>query len=233
MSRFAKAALAACMLPLAAACNQYGDAGTGLGPAIAQVRVVNVAPSVSSVNLLLNGATLSANVGFPNASTFEDVVALQQHVVAVTNGGGATLGQVSLSPSRNAHYSLVVHGIAGSLNVSLLDDKHIAAPAGAAHVRFVHMVPLLDRLDMYLGQAADNVTGLTPIHSDLSFEFLTGYYQIPAGTYHFLATNHNTGDIRVNGGSRTFASTEVYTIYLIEAPGGGMPYSILVVKDNL
>ncbi len=228
MSRLVLGAVALCLSLILAGCDQYGTEPA----AEAHLRLVNVSPDAPELLLELDGEALSAPTPYAQVSEYATVAANQQLALVVRTTGGTVVGQVPLVLRGGTDYSIVAYRSLSQLRVNPLQDFTRPAPSGESQIRMLHTANSLGSVDLYVTNGGvDDISAVAPTVQDLEFEHITNYLPFSSGARRLHITDEGTKDIVHDSGALTFGSTGVYTIYIIESPGGGEPYSVFVVVD--
>ncbi len=228
MSRLVLGAVALCLSFTLTGCDQYGTEPSGE----ALVRLVNVSPDAPALVLELDGEPLTNLTTFPQASAYATVESNRQLVMTVRTAGGTVLGQVPILLRSGTDYSIVAYRSLSDLRLTPLQDQTRAAPNGEAQIRTLHTANSLGAVDLYVtAGGVDDISDVAPTVQDLAFEHITNYLPFSSGSRRLRITDEGTKDLIHDSGALNFSSTGVYTVYIIESPGGGEPYSMFVVLD--
>jgi hypothetical protein len=190
-----------------------GGATIELTPATAEVRVAHLSPDAPNVDVWVDGAPVAAlsNVPYEAVSSYLDLPARTVNVKAFVTGTTTNAvidADLTLNPGTG--YTVAATGLVGSsdlLPIVLVDDRN-PAPAGNAHVRFVHASPDAPAVDVV-------VAGGSTLFSSVTFRESAGYALVPAGTY----------DLEVRLSSNDALALAVPNVML----GSGANYSIFAI----
>lgn len=156
------------------------------GPASAQVRVVQGAADIGSVDTLVNGvkAQMPANpLGTP---TYFAVSGARVHFEVVSAGttGPAILDANYLVADKSYSTLMVVgeEANASLTSIALVDD-HSAPATGQIKVRAVHGSGTVGPVDFYMNNVGSAFPA-TPTISNLTFKSASAYLQLKAANFH-------------------------------------------------
>jgi len=209
--------------------------GTKSSPTYGDFMVVNASPGFGPVDIYVDGNKFNtAAITYPLNSGYGTLES-GQHNMKVTNTGSTTaVFEGSLNTLGDIHQSLYIYGLPTSLNVFAVADNTFAPSSGKALVRFFHLGPG--------GQTVDvgTLTGatFTPLFNARSFETSTTaasnsiFSAMDVGTYVF--------DIRASGTAISLFSDDItlegnkfYTIFLRGIMGSAAtPFGLEVIKHN-
>jgi hypothetical protein len=127
-------------------------------------------------------------------------------------------------------YTVIPTGV-GGYHAMFLEDDRTPPPAGQFRFRFVGAAAGAPAFDVYIASPNDNLEQLTAVLSNVTFEDVTGFLNKNIGNYEVVLTFAGTKEVFLNTGLLTFFDGQVRTILLVDAPGGGAPYSLLFLQD--
>ncbi len=148
----------------------------------ARLRAVHAVPDFGAVDIYVNGGKVLSDVTFFTVSPYLEVPAGYYKVQVIP--AGENLAHPSLFVINRTYklkagrdYTVVARGSVASKNVGsrlLQDDNRAPAPANA-RVRVAHFSPDAPAVDIF-------INGARAIEN-LSFRRVTGYLEVPAGSY--------------------------------------------------
>jgi len=222
-ARLAALALAAVVL---SGCQ--GITGSQQG---AQVRVIDASPDAPHLDIYQNSpsqpdATGLYNIGFGTVSSYISVPTGAYTHSAFNAGTQQQLAQVRGTFSTGGQYTILAGNIAASLQMTVLRDQSIPAPAGQTALRFLGQATRSGPVDIYLLPPGFSLAGAAPFAAGVSFGSNTGYIDAPSGTYSIVAFPAGlapTAAVPTYTGSQvTYPATSVRTILLLDQPPAGL-----------
>jgi hypothetical protein len=213
---------------LTAAC---GD-GTGVNGE-GRLRLVHLSPDTGPVDIVLDGDTVARGLAYGTASEYLDASA-EGHTLQVSAAGTTnTLLDEDVNVADATDYTVMVADTAASLKLIVLTDDNSPPPAGKIKVRAVHASPHAGHVDVYVTTPEDVLTGATPALTDVQFGQFSPYLDADEGTYRVRVTpKGRTDSLLIDSGDLSLQSGQVRTVIAVDAPGGGEPFSILMLSDR-
>lgn len=144
----------------------------------------------------------------PSASTTGDFLASQEHSVYLTDSG--------------AGYT-----------ATILTDQDTAPPAGNISARFLQQAIATGAVDVYFVPSGDTLSDARPVLSNLTVGSITGYINIPAGTYSVVITPTGVATASYTGTSLQFTAGQVRTVLIMDAQLTTNPPVNVVIGDDL
>lgn len=209
------------------------DAGTGvqIPEGQAGLRVVNASPDAQALQVLIGTRSYSM-AGFPSVTTYGDAPTGVRQLQVRTTLAATPLLTSTVGLQVDAKYTFVVLGRVESLQGIMLTDDAGVPGAGTARLRLMNAAQTAGTIDLYLTAPAGNIEAATPSLTNLTFRQGSAYLDAAAGTYRLRATTSGTKNVIMDVPSFTVAAGQVRTAVVVEAPGGGAPYSVLLLQDN-
>lgn len=211
------------------ACNKKTN------PTYGEFMVVNASPGFGPVDIYVdNNKFNTAALAYPLHTEYGTLES-GQHTMKVTATGSTTsIFEGNLNTLGDINQSLFIYGLPTSLNVFAVPDNTFSPSTGKALIRFFHLSPGGQTVDVGTISAAT----FTPLYTSRSFETSTSavnnslYNAIDVGTYSF--------DIRVSGSGISLFKDDIvleggkfYTIFLKGISGDPVtPLGLQVIKHN-
>ncbi len=222
-------AVATC-LTLAACGKGSGSGGSS------SIRAINLSDDLASADVYLSGTQKLFSSLTPGALSSYASVSANTYTLNVNSAGNsAALFTGSYTLSGGAHYTAVVWGPQASLHVTTLpeDDDTTQIGAGNTRVRMFNATSTTGTLDVYLTTPGADLTVSTPTQGALTSGSLSGFREIPAGTYELRVTGKgNPADVRLDIPSVTFTAAQYETIVLTAGSGGALVNGTMVVEKG-
>ena len=197
----------------------------------ARVRVFNAVTSSSSIDFLVDGQVVAANVAFGAPSGYS-ALSLGSHrlqVRSTTTGTG--LLDFTRDFTADGSFSLIpAPGLSQFGALFLSDDP--TPVAGQGRVRVVHVAAAPGPVSVYVTEPAADLSSATPAIPALDFGAASAYVNVAAGTYRVRVTRvGDPGDVLLDSGGLTVGSGTVRSLMLTDSPGGGLPTTMSIVSD--
>lgn len=158
----------------------------------AQLRFVHASPDTVPLDILVDGKTITANLGFGStfpASGYQSVNAGTRRVQERDTGTTDDEINSTISFGSGKNYTLIASGLNASIAAVLLTDDSSAPASGKVKVRVAHLAPdLTDRLDFYVVPAGTVITGTTATVPGLSYTQASSYQTLDAGNIELIVT---------------------------------------------
>jgi len=204
------ALVALSLLPSAAQAGRASDAP-------ARLRAIHAVPDFGAVDIYVNGNKALSDVTFFTVSPYLEVPAGRYKVQVIPAGESLSNPSLfvinrsyNLKPGRD--YTLVARGsvASGRVGPTLLRDDNREPAVGSARLRAAHFSPDAPAVDIF-------INGEKAIEH-LSFRRVTGYLEVPAGTYEVGIAP--TGGDPIFTTSLTVEAGKVYTAWASGLLGG-------------
>lgn len=196
------AGLLACLLAVAPARLVSGQSNAG------QVRVVQMAPNVPAVDVLIDDQRIVPALPYRAASGYAAVPGGTHTLQLTPSGGTEALLSLALRLSAGQEQTVVVLGRTPDLAALVLDDDNQAPPAGKAAVRFVHAGADVPAVDIAVAGS-----GGPPLFSDVAFRGVAGPVDVDAGTYDLELRAAGTRTVLLTLPSVTLEAGTVVSIF--------------------
>src|SRR5262249_47445946 len=154
------------------------------------LRVFQGAAGVPHVNILIDGNTVSQNIGYGNDTGYLSVNSGSRHLQAVPVSGGAPFFYQIVSLTANGHQTLLFNWTSSSIHLLTLNDGGTTSTTGEGYVRVVNASNAMGVTDIYILPAGSTLT--TPTAANLGFDGDTDYQLTPAGDYEVFFTAPTT-----------------------------------------
>jgi hypothetical protein len=220
---------------------------TSCGSSSAKLRIVQAIPDVTqqqALDIYLDGNKTATAVAFGSVTPstgYSSVSSGSRHLQVFLTGqttGPYFDGTISLA--SGSQYTLVLTGFTTSNNVAapLFTDTNTPAPtSGNVSIRVIHASPTWNYsfyptgMDVYVVAPNTNIVGVPPTVSALGYEHASNYVSAAAGTYAVIATPPGLPAEIIVLPNYAFNSTDIRTVVFLDAQGGGLGSTPLVLND--
>jgi hypothetical protein len=198
---------------------------------LAAVRVVHGSPDAPPVDVLVDGQVVLSNVGYPDDSSYLAVPAGARNLKVRVAGGPDVVIDATPTLEANHDYTVIASGFAASIQAWVLVDDNTPPMSGNTKVRLVHNAPSAGSVDIYVTAPGADLATATPVLTAVPFAAASPYLEVGAGTYQVRICPAATKIVAIDSGSLTLASGQIRTAIALDAPGGGSPFSAVVLSD--
>jgi hypothetical protein len=226
--RFAQLALVMAAALAAAAC----DDDTAAPASEARVRVVHASPDAPNVDVVVDGATVLSNVPFGAASVYLPVDAGNRQFQVRPAGSSTAVIDANQDLDDGNDYTIIASGLVANISALALRDDNAVPAAGQVRLRVVHGAPSAPAVDVYVTAPGADLDAATPTLTSVPFGAASDYLEVPAGNYQVRVTVAGTRTVAIDTGTLSLAAGEVRTAIALDAPGGGPPFSVLLLADR-
>jgi hypothetical protein len=210
-----------------------GNGGSGGGSS--NIRAINLTDNLASLDLYVGGTKQFTGLNTGALAPFASLDANSYTVNVNSTGNSAALFTGTYTLSKDAHYTAVVWGPQTSLHVTALpeDDDTTLIGTGNTRVRMFNATTTTGTLDVYLTAPGADLTASTPTQGLLTAGSLSGFQEIPAGTYELRVTGKgNPSDLRLDIPSVTVNAAQYETIVLTAGSGGALVNGTMIVEQG-
>jgi hypothetical protein len=76
-----------------------------------------------------------------------------------------------------------------------------------------------------------DISTVSPTVSNLAFKSATDYLSVAAGSYEVFVTPTGTKTVAIDTGAINLTAGQIRTAVALDAPGGGVPLSVILLDD--
>ncbi|MBK1615848.1 hypothetical protein CKO44_20555 [Rubrivivax gelatinosus] len=233
LSTIAKRGLA---LLFAASALTLTACGGGGGGGSAQLRVLNAASDVESIDVDIDDTTTFSAVASDTLSGAYTKIDADSYTIKVrATGSTATLATGTYSLSKSKHYTGVVWGRSGALKfVTLPEDSDTDdIDDGYGKLRVYNATTDAGSLDVYLTQDDTDLADSTATASSVSASSLGSYKDVGVGTYRLRVTSAgDPDDVRLDVSGITINQYEYSTLIITAGTGGVLVNGAVLVQQG-
>lgn len=189
-------------------------------PTSTQVRVVDASPDAPGLDVYAGTGALAYNLGFGTVTSYVGLDPGTYTITTDTAGSKQVLTSAKATLATASQYTILVGNLSSDLQALVLKDQAQAAPSGQIGLRFLDEATRVSAVDVYLVPAGAKLTAITPVLTNISFPYNSGYVNVPSGTYTLVLVP--TGTILTSATVATYSGTQV------SYPGGSATTVILI-----
>jgi hypothetical protein len=215
-----------------AACKVGGGGGSGGGQTT--VRALNLTSDIQSADLYIGGNKQFSSLATGVLANYVTLDANSYAINVASAGNSTALFTSSYSLAKDQHYTAVVWGPQSSLHVSTLPEDEDSAniASGNTRVRMFNATTETGALDVYLTASGADLSATTPTQT-VSGGQLSGYHEIPAGTYELRVTGvGNSADIRLDIPAITLGASQFASLVFTAGSGGVLVNGTQIVQQG-
>jgi hypothetical protein len=202
--------------------------GIALGNAC--VIVVQASPEAGAVDLYVDGQLALASLTYGTLNDFVPVTAGERQLQIVPSGAAVADAVIDTTVflEDGIAYEVAAVGAADEIAAEVYPVSTTPLPEATARVRVVHASPDAPAVDLA-------VTGGNVLLDNVAYRDISGYVEIPAGTYELEARVAATSDLALPLPGTLLAPNIVHTIYVLglveDASLGAMIVPVLISPD--
>jgi Domain of unknown function (DUF4397) len=212
-----------------------GTGGAVEPSSVAALRVYNASPDSPPVDIFLRGGQVTQGLAYGFGRLYVLVNAGPGTIEVQNTNTADVLLDYDANLAQATPYTFAITGFTNSLQPVFLADDTTAAPQNNFKVRLIHLAPQGPPMDLYITDAAGDLTTATPVMTAIAYTKASTYVTAPIGNKRLQLTEAGTKTVLRDVGTFTFTSGQGVTLFLIGAAGstgGGAPYSSQLVADH-
>jgi hypothetical protein len=209
-----------------------GGGGEG-GSGKAKLRMLNLSPDYTSLDLYLDDDLQLSAVAFEAITAYDEVTADSYELRVKRAGISSTLSSFDDTLGQGSSTTYVAYGATGGFGVIPLDDDRDEPDKDKTSVEIVDAAVDAGSLDVYLTDDSSSLDDASPDFSGVGAGTMTGQLEFDSGTYRLrVVAAGSKSDIRLDVSGVTLASKENLSIVLSNTPGGALVNGILVPQQG-
>jgi hypothetical protein len=229
-SRLSVGLLSLSMLVGSTGCGVFGGGSGGT----AQLRVMQAAPNVPSVDILIDSAVVVSSLAYGANTGYLSVTSGSRHLQVVPSGSTTPIVDETVSVANSGQVTVIVQGASPNIVGLVLTDNTTAAATGTAQLRVVNASPIMGAADIYAVAAGNPLVAGSPTVAALGVGQVAGYQVLtfPLSTtttqvYSIYFTTPGTTLVLVGTGPISFTSGQNSTLVALNREGGGSTFTLL------
>jgi hypothetical protein len=223
------------------ACALIALAASGLGlvgcqvvassPQYTQVRFIDATPDVPTpggLDVYQNTTVALYDIGFGTVSSYIAIPAGTYNYSVDVAGARMQLANIMNNFVIGDQYTILIGYPAASMQMMIVRDQTIPAPANRFAIRFFHQSTRNAPVDIYLIPAGSKITDVAPLQIGVKFGNLATYVDVPSGAYTLVvlptgAVPGGTTAPLYTGSQVTYPATSARTVVFIDDQPPGAP----------
>lgn len=206
--------------------NNTGNAGDSV------VRLLNVSPDSSAVDLLIRGRTVAEAVGYLEDADYHEINAGSSTFVVRDSGSFNTIEDSSRSFTRQKQYTIFVFGPFGERKATVVEDNNTEPRQGRVRIRFVNSLSVTSGVDVYIVRPEVDIGSAEPAYRNVSKEKITDYLESEEGRFVMRITNKDDLNIIAESDILELDGDQVRTYALVDSIRGNGGLDIAVFRDR-
>jgi hypothetical protein len=210
---------------LSAGCGGGGSGGT-------QFRLMNAVPDVPNLDVLVNGTSVTTNLGYGTSTAYEAVKSGSQQVEIEQSGSANPLLTQAVTFASGADTTIIASNFSSSVNYLVLADDNSAPASGDFKLRLVNSSPTLGTADIYVVAPGTSIFTVSPTVGNVALNGVVNYESLAAGSYEIMVTVAGQKFVEIDSGTQTFSSGQVRTFVGLNNPAGGFSgFTFAILHD--
>jgi hypothetical protein len=212
---------------------------SGGGSKRAQVRLLNVSPGYTSLDLYANGGDDDtdqqriAAVAYDSVSSYSELESGSYDIKFKRAGVTSTLQTISNQQlADETHTTFIAFGSTGHFSALAVNDDGTAPDSGLVKVQLLNAAEA-GTVDVYLTESSVSLDDATPVFSAVTAGGTGAATSIDSGDYRLRVTGaSDSDDIRLDVPSITLDSKQVVTLILTATQGGVLVDVVLLPQQG-
>jgi hypothetical protein len=190
------------------------------------IRLLHASPNTPTVDVYANDNLVARNLSYKEFTEYFPVPAGSYRISAFPTGQKSN-PVLSANISVPAGAILTVAGVGSAPNLSVLtiSDRMMPIPPGKTYVKFVHLSPNAQSVDVTLPNGAR-------VFSDVEFKEVTNYTAVDPGKYTLQARAAGMNQVLLNVPNINIKPRRFYTIYAVGLTGENPTLQMLIALDG-
>jgi len=201
--------------------------GSSSGNSTGQVRFLQASPNVPLVNVLVDGKSVSANLGYGHNTGYVSMKSGSRRVEFMPASGGAAVLDQTIAVGSSSNQTLVATGSSSSATGIVLADGGTTATTGDGYVRVVNAASNMGIADVYIVAAGISIVGTKPAASGLGLNQSSSYQLVVAGNFDVFFTTPGTTNVILSTGPLSLTASTNETLVAYDDASGGSTYQVL------
>jgi hypothetical protein len=197
----------------------------------ARIRVVHASPDAPNVDVLVDGKSVLTDVPYGKASDYLAVKAGARQIEVRATGTSQDVINAKPDFASKKDYTILAEDFLVNITPGVLTDNNAAPDSGKVKVRVVHGSPSAGPVDIYVTAPGGDISTVSPTVSNLAFKSATDYLSVAAGSYEVFVTPTGTKTVAIDTGAINLTAGQIRTAVALDAPGGGVPLSVILLDD--
>ncbi len=200
-------------------------------PGLVQVRFLQASPDAPSMTIQFEGSDVLQNFSYQSDSGYLQQGAGTPEIKVLNSANSDVLLILDPTLVDGQEYTIILADFLPNLEALFLTDNNTPPASGNYKLRFIHVAPSAPDVDLYVTAPGANLNTLQPDVADVEFTGGTDYLQFSGGNYQITLTPTGTKTVLKSVGTITIPAGSIRTAVLLDAPGGGPPFTIKVMAD--
>ena len=197
---------------------------TACGSSNANVRLLNAILSQNSLDLLVDGKTVSSGIAYGSGSSYVSMGSGSHHIQAEATGTTTIVADFWTQNLGSNSFSTAASTNNGP---AFFTDDHTAPSSGNVKIRAINASSLLSSgTDVFVVTSGNGISG-SPTFSSLAYPSASSYTSVAAGSYQAIFTLPMQTFAEFVTSGQSFSSGQNRTIVIMDGQGGGFTSTVL------
>ena len=198
------------------------------------VRVIDASYNAPAIDVTVGGTPIAANIAGPTITNYAFLPAPETTTAYIyPTGTKKATATVATTLQASTEHSIYITDSGAGYSATLLTDQIATPPAGDIAFRFLQQAQTTGPVDIYLVPGGSDLTGTKPLLTDQIANSITGYLDVPAGTYTLVVTPTGTTKTKFTSASLDLSAGAVRTVLIMDAQLTSNPPVTVVIGDDL
>jgi len=190
----------------------------------AEIRFIDASYNAGGIDIYEGTSAIIYNMGFTQVSSYVPISPGSYRFSAHSAGSSQVLVSTTGSVSTDKQYTVMISNVAASLQETVFTDQSQAAPGGQIAVRVINEATQSGPYDVYMVPSGTPLIDVTPVLTDVVFNTITGYIDVPTGSYSVVIVP--AGTVLTTTTVATYTSS-------VTAYTGGSAHSFIILDQQI
>ena len=200
---------------------------------VARIRVFNASPDIGGVDVTLNDEVEMDNLTFGEGTGYSSVLSGVVMFLVKKAGGGGVLVDEGRAAEARKFFTYVIFGFSHNLGTELFLDDLELDKFDKAELRVINLSPTIGPVDVFVSPPGGDIGTLSPDIAGLGLAEASTNLRVPLSTEQRIrVTPADSKTVLVDSGTVSFNLGQIRTVVILDAPGGGAPFSLVFLADK-
>lgn len=209
-----------------------GCDGGGSGTDEARVRYFHASPNASALDAFVDSLLVGSSITYSTGTGYLGMDEGARNLRVVASGTSTELINTPITLDDDTDYTVVIGNYLAGIEPIVIVDDNGHPDIRNFRIRAINTSPSSGPIDVYILRQDVSLAGQSPTFTNLSYSGVSAYEQIDTNEYVVWITASGTQQVLATTSSTRFDEDEVFSLFIVEAPGGGAPLSVSIVKDR-
>lgn len=197
------------------------------------VRVFNAVTDIDSVDITVGGSLYFSGVGYLEDTGYFKINTRDDSLEVSASNSFITLFERDGGFDDRADQSIFVYGRVANQRVLFTKDDNAAPGSNLTKLRIINLSSANRRgVDVYVAQSDSTGLPASPSAESLNTGAASRYLTSSSGQYEVVVTAVDATTPLATLSKQLFESREVYTLLIVDSPGGELPLRVILLQDS-